>query len=80
VKTVDSYSLHPSFSSLGSLVGCTLSRQISLDFVLAMDYRFVHVISSPHLLKGGGTLCAGSATALLVFGPVMPKGELALLV
>jgi hypothetical protein len=30
--------------------------------------------------KGGGTLCAGSAAALLVFGPVMPKGELALLV
>jgi hypothetical protein len=30
--------------------------------------------------KGGGTLCAGSAAALLVFGAVMPKGELALLV
>ena len=29
--------------------------------------------------KGGGTLCAGNAAALLVFGPVVPKGELALL-
>jgi hypothetical protein len=32
------------------------------------------------MTKGGGTLCAGSTVALLVFGPVMPKGELALLV
>jgi hypothetical protein len=36
---------------------------------------------NPEILgKGGGTLSAGSAAALLVFGLVMPKGELALLV
>ena len=30
--------------------------------------------------KGGGTIRAGHAAALLVFEPVVPKGELALLV
>ena len=30
--------------------------------------------------KGSRTLCASSAAALLVFGPVMPKGGLTLLV
>jgi hypothetical protein len=39
------------------------------------DGHFIHEL----IAKGGGTLCAGSAAALLVFGPVMPKGELTLL-
>ena len=32
------------------------------------------------IAKGGGTIRAGHAAALLVFEPVVPKGELALLV
>jgi hypothetical protein len=44
--------------------------------LLCMTCRLKHY----YVAKGGGTLRAGSAAALLVFGPVMPKGELALLV
>jgi hypothetical protein len=38
------------------------------------------ILLCPMQSKGGGTIRAGHAAVLLVFEPVVPKGELALLV
>jgi hypothetical protein len=57
-----------------------LQPQRKLIIMLYTIYSHVSHYSVTSIGKGGGTLCDGSAAALLVFGPVMPKGELALLV